>query len=92
MDIGQIGHSGRLPADDRKLKRPVAPKKPSDGQKVAISEAARKAEEVAALVAILKTMPDVRKEIVEELKRKIASGGYPDADIIRKTADKLLSG
>jgi len=94
MDVGKIGNIPRLMgASGRRDKRPVGQRKgPREGETVSISTEARKAEEGLAYVRMLREMPDLREEKVEEIRRKIASGGYPDSDVLEETTKKMLSG
>ena len=45
----------------------------------------------ARLLAMLKSMPDVRADKVEAAKALIASGGYDDADFLSVSLDRMMN-
>jgi len=59
---------------------------------VEISPQARRASEVARLVEITRSLPDVRDEEVDQARANIESGRHRDEEVIRDTARRLLGG
>lgn len=47
--------------------------------------------ENARLLAMLKSMPDVRADKIEAAKSLIASGGYDDPDFLSVSLDRLMN-
>ncbi|MCR4939672.1 MAG: flagellar biosynthesis anti-sigma factor FlgM [Treponemataceae bacterium] len=58
---------------------------------VSISEEAREMAEVYYLSEVAKETPDVRADLVAEIKAKISDPSYMNSAVIESTADKILS-
>jgi len=57
---------------------------------VSISPEARKAAQIARLVAMTKQLPDIRDGRVEEARENLERGRHNDEAVIRETAQRLL--
>jgi len=94
MDVGRIGNTGRITGGPAKPDRKGTARR--DGadksERVAISGEAKQAEGVLPYVRVVRQLPDIRQDRVDEVQRKIDSGSYPDDNDIRETAKRLLSG
>lgn len=71
-------------SDLREAGQPVS--RPRTGDRVQISDHARK---VAELVSVMKQMPDIRNEKVQEMKELVDSGKYTPNPVV--IAEKLIS-
>lgn len=57
---------------------------------VEISPQARRAAEIARLVEITRSLPDVRDDRVDEARANVEDGRHRDEDVIKETARRLL--
>jgi anti-sigma28 factor (negative regulator of flagellin synthesis) len=64
----------------------------SERDEVEISPQARQAAEIARLVEMTRSLPDVREEEVERARADVEAGRYRDLGVIRDTARRLLGG
>ncbi|HCL56433.1 MAG TPA: flagellar biosynthesis anti-sigma factor FlgM [Spirochaetia bacterium] len=58
---------------------------------VNISEEAKYMAEVNKYKEVLKKIPDVRTEKIEEIKQKLKDGSYMSKEVYNAVADKMLS-
>lgn len=57
---------------------------------IQISDEAREMAEVYYLQEVAKETPDIRTDLVEQVKEKIKDPNYLNASVIESTADKIL--
>ena len=92
MDIGKIDGvnepSLNQPKQEDQRRRRTEEVREAD--KVNISPEARKAAEVARLVAMVKELPEVRPEKVAEATERLKSQTAGDEDVNRTIAQRLL--
>ena len=55
---------------------------------VVISEEAK--SKISRYVEIVKNMPDVRPEVIERVKKKLAQGAYNTKETFEETAEKII--
>ncbi len=48
------------------------------------------AKKVSEYVKIIKNMPDVREDKIQEVERKIASGAYESKEVLEETLQKII--
>lgn len=59
---------------------------------VEISAEGRRAAEIAKLVEITRSLPDVREDRVDEAQANVDEGRHRDEEVIKETARRLLGG
>jgi negative regulator of flagellin synthesis FlgM len=85
-DVGGHGGPRRTDETTSATKRAdLAPSTPVEGDRLELSEAARKR---VALIEATKDVPDLRQERIEELRRALDSGSY-EVDV-RRLARAIL--
>ena len=84
--VGPLDPSSNL----KKSEKPSRLKAKSDVDSINVSQEARSKAEVFKATEAAKTAPDVRIELVEEMKRKLQDPSYPSQEVIEKVADGIL--
>ncbi len=74
----------------RGKKGKVASAKEVEVDKVSISEEAKEKQKISQYVEVVKSLPDVRAEVVKKVKKKLDKGVYHSPDVVKKTAEKML--
>lgn len=84
--------NGINPLDNVKGSQKTAPASRviSTEDSISISDEAREMAEMYKMAAIAKETPDVRADLVAQVKAKIADPNYLNAAVIESTADKIL--
>lgn len=90
MTIDRLG--GINPLDNIKTTQRTAAKSNIAPQSdtISISDEAREMAEVYYLSEIAKETPDVRMDLVEQIKQKIKDPNYLNSAVIESTADHIL--
>lgn len=87
MDIKKTGFLNKIFGLQKKQNVASEPQMKKDS--VSISDEARRMAEVNKYKQVLKEMPDVRREKVEEIKQKLQNESYKSGEIYKSLADKL---
>ena len=74
----------------KKSEKPSRTKAKTEPDSINVSQEARSKAEVFKATEAARTAPDVRVELVEEMKRKLRDPSYPSQEIIEKAADGIL--
>ena len=80
--INNLQSTGKVPASKRAT---------SFSDEIEVSAQAKEAAEAYYLETVAKETPDVRTDLVEQIKLKIQDPDYLNADRIAATADQILS-
>ncbi len=90
MMINKLG--GMNPLDNVQNTHRVAPKSQvaSKGDSISVSKEAQEMAEAYYLSEVAAQTPDVRTELVEQVKLKIQDPNYINDAVINSTADKIL--
>ncbi len=86
------GITGINPAEVASAKIRRVEKPPEAGpivDKVEISTASSKAVEVAMYSELAKTVPEVRLDVIEQARERVASGAYLKPEVTREVAKKI---
>jgi len=93
MAIDKIGGVSNISAPLKS--REITPKtnKTIKKDSIEISPEGKKAAEIANYTKVLESTPNIRTELVNNIKNKINSGSYDfnDINILTKTANKITS-
>ena len=85
--------SGRVDKAQVNKKGENADKKSLDSaDQVMISDSAKTAFKDRSYVKMAQDLPEVRQDVVERIKSQVDNGSFPNDEVIRKTADKLMNG
>ena len=92
MDIGKVEGVNEptlnQPRQEEQKRRQAEEARQSD--KVNISPEAKKAAEIARLVSLVKQIPEVREDVVNEASARIQSQSPQDETVNRTVAQRLL--
>ena len=91
MMIDRLGGINPLDSikNTQKATAKAAVKTSSDS--VSISDEAREMAEVYYMSEVAKETPDIRADLVAEIKAKLSDPSYLNSAVIESTADKILS-
>lgn len=95
VDIGNIGGAlpGRPVRNGEQGAKPPSVARPageSAGDRVEISDGARKAQELAALAQKARQAPEVRDAVVAEVQEQISTGELLREEIARQIASRIV--
>lgn len=89
MSIGEIGPINNH-NEYKKIEKKEKNNKIQNSDSVEISKEALQKAETNRIMETIKNSPDIRKDKVEEIKKKINNPDYINDSVLKSVADKIL--